>query len=181
MALKIVQTRKRLLVFYLPAFLTGILYVNLTVRQMAADVGIFSKYFLEQYRTSEIVTGEYLLYLLPVRILPFLVLLGLAFTKMRKAAAMLFLIWTGFSSGLLLSMSTLSLGIKGSILCLVGVFPQFLFYVPAYLLILWYSYTYPRGEWNLQKSLVSGVMLLMGLLMELYVNPSLVRAFLGTL
>lgn len=179
--MKILQTRKRLLVFYMPAFLAGILYVNLTVGRMSADAGIFSSYFLEQYQATEIVTGEYLLYLLPVRILPFLVLLGLAFTKMRKAAAVLFLVWTGFSSGFLLSMAVLSLGIKGIILCLAGVFPQFLFYVPAYLLVLWYSYSYPRGEWNLQKSIGSGVMILMGLIMELYVSPSLIRVFLRTL
>ncbi len=179
--MKIFHTKKQLLAFYMPGFLFGILYVNLADKQLGADLGIFSEYFLKQYRMTEIIAAEYLWYLLRSRMIPFLALLGLAFTKFRKISVILFLIWTGFSSGVLMSMAVFSMGIRGIILCIVGIMPQFLFYIPAYLVVLWYSYTHPRGQWNIQKSIFTGLMVLLGLIMEVYVNPLLMKVFLGTL
>lgn len=181
MPLKMFHVKRQLLALFMSGFLLGILYVNLEAEQFAAGAGIFSEYFLKQYQQVEILTGEYIWYLLQVRLIPFLVMLGAAFTKFRKGAAVLFLIWTGFSAGLLFSMAVLGMGVKGSILCVIGMLPQFLFYIPAYLIVLWYAYCYPRMQWNVQKSLVSGGMLLIGLILELYVNPVLVGAFLKTL
>ena len=95
------------------------------------EPGIFSTYFLEQYQSVDIVAGEYLWYLIRVRVIPFLVLSGLALTKARKAAAVLFLVWTGISGGILISLAVIDMGIKGSILCITGMLPQFIFYIPA--------------------------------------------------
>uniref|UniRef100_UPI003216A65F stage II sporulation protein M n=2 Tax=Faecalicatena contorta TaxID=39482 RepID=UPI003216A65F len=159
----------------------GILYVNLIMKQYTAEPGIFSDYFLKQYQSVSIVAEEYIWYLIKIRAVPFLILLGLAFTKMRKAASIAFLVWTGFSSGMLLSMAVLSMGIKGSILCIVGILPQFLLYVPAYMVIIWYSYTYPQNKWNTQKSIFLGLTMLVGIILEAYVNPILMQGYLRTL
>lgn len=121
--MKMFHVKRQLLALFMPGFLLGILYVNLEAEQFAAGAGIFSEYFLKQYRAADILTGEYIWYLLQVRLLPFLVLLGSAFTKFRKAAVILFLIWTGFSAGLLFSMAVLGMGVKGSILCIAGMLP----------------------------------------------------------
>lgn len=179
--MKILHTRKQLFIYFMPGFLFGILYVNLIMKKYTADAGIFSDYFLKQYQTAEIIAEEYIWYLIKVRAVPFLVLLGLAFTKLRKAASIAFLMWTGFSSGMLFSMAVLSMGIKGSILCIVGILPQFLLYIPAYMVIIWYSYTYPQNRWNTQKSVFIGLTMAVGILLEAYVNPMLMQAFLGTL
>ena len=84
--MKMFHVKRQLLALFMPGFLLGILYVNLEAEQFAAGAGIFSEYFLKQYRAADILTGEYIWYLLQVRLLPFLVLLGSAFTKFRKAA-----------------------------------------------------------------------------------------------
>lgn len=165
----------------MPGFLLGILYVNLIMKQYTAEPGIFSDYFLKQYQSVSIVAEEYIWYLIKIRAVPFLILLGWAFTKMRKAASIAFLVWTGFSSGMLLSMAVLSMGIKGSILCIVGILPQFLLYVPAYMVIIWYSYTYPQNKWNTQKSIFLGLTMLVGIILEAYVNPILMQGYLRTL
>lgn len=165
----------------MPGFLFGVLYVNLIMKKYTAEPGIFSDYFLKQYQSAQIVAGEYMWYLLRVRAVPFLVLLGLAFTKIRKAASVTFIVWTGFSGGMLLSMAVLGMGIKGSILCMVGILPQFLLYVPAYMVVIWYSYTYPQNRWNTQKSIFIGLAMTVGILLEAYINPILMQAFLGTL
>ena len=85
--MKMFHVKRQLLALFMPGFLLGILYVNLEAEQFAAGAGIFSEYFLKQYRAADILTGEYIWYLLQVRLLPFLVLLGSAFTKFRKAAS----------------------------------------------------------------------------------------------
>ena len=85
--MKIFHTRKQLLAFFMPGFLLGIVYVNFFAVKYMAEPGIFSTYFLEQYQSVDIVAGEYLWYLIRVRIFPFLVLSGLVLTKARKAAA----------------------------------------------------------------------------------------------
>lgn len=179
--MKILHTRKQLFVFFMPGFLLGILYVNLIMKKYAAEPGIFSDYFLKQYQTAEIVAQEYVWYLVKIRVTPFLLLLGLAFTKVRKTSSIVFLVWTGFSSGMLLSMAVLSMGIKGSILCIIGIFPQFLLYIPAYMVVIWYSYTYPKNKWNTQKSVFVAMMMAAGLILEAYINPVLMHAFLSTL
>ena len=179
--MKIFHTRKQLLVFFMPGFLLGIIYVNFIAVKYMAEPGIFSSYFLEQFRSADIVAEEYLWYLVRVRIFPFLVLAGLSLTKARKLSAVLFLVWTGISGGILISLAVSSMGIKGTILCMVGLFPQFLFYIPAYLVLIWYAYTYPGSQWNRQKSIFVSFMMAAGLILEIYVNPLLVQGFLSTL
>ena len=108
-------------------------------------------------------------------------MLGRSFTKMRKIAAVLFLVWTGISGGILISTAVISMGIKGSLLCTVGILPQFVFYVPAYLILIWYCYSYPKSQWNRQKAVFAALAVSVGMILEIFVNPSLVRAFLSTL
>ncbi|MEJ8734928.1 MULTISPECIES: stage II sporulation protein M [Mediterraneibacter] len=179
--MKILHTRKQLFIFFMPGFLIGIFYINLLAKHYVAEPGIFSDYFLKQFGNVEIVIEEYIWYLLRVRVLPFLLLLGISFTRVRKIAAVLFLVWTGISSGILLSAAVLELGIKGSLLCMVGILPQFLFYIPAYLVLLWYCYSYPKNHWNSQKTVFVSSMIFIGIIVEAYVNPILVEAFLSTL
>ena len=178
---KILHTRKQILGLYMLGFLSGIFYANLTGNQLGLNWGIFSEYFLERYKELEIIVSEYIFYIFRVRMIPFLVLLGLAFTNLGKVSVISFILCTGFSSGVLLSMSVLYMGVKGVILCVIGILPQFLCYIPACLVVLWYSYTYPKGQWNLQKSIFTGVMLVLGVILEVYVNPIFVKMFIGIL
>lgn len=179
--MKILHTRKQMFAFFMPGFLFGIIYVNLIAKQYTAQPGIFSDYFLKQYAAADVVAREYILYLVRIRILPFLLILGLSFTKLRKLSAFLFLLWTGFSSGMLLSMAVLGMGIKGSILCVVGILPHFLLYIPAYVVVLWYCWGYPVNQWNQQKTVFVVLTMVMGIVLEAYVSPIWMKWFLGTL
>ena len=196
--MKIFHSRKQFLVFFMPGFLLGIVYVNFIARQYMAEPGIFSDFFLNQFQSVSIDAREYIWYLLRLRAVPFLALAGLSLTRAGKASAVLFLVWTGISAGILISAAVLNLGIKGSLLCLVGLFPQFLLYIPAYVVLLWYCYTVPQTHWNRQKTIfVSLAMsqthwnrqktifvslaMSVGILLEIYINPMIVKAFLSVL
>lgn len=165
----------------MPGFLLGIVYVNFIARKYIAEPGIFSDFFLNQFQSVSIDVKEYIWYLLRLRAVPILALAGLSFTKAGKAAAVLFLIWTGISAGILISAAVLNMGIKGSILCLVGLFPQFLLYIPAYVVLLWYCYTVPQTHWNRQKTIFVSLAMSVGIILEMYVNPIIVKAFLSVL
>ena len=119
--MRIFHTKKMMFVLFVLGFLIGILYVNLASGQFAADSGVFSDYFLNQYASVTIHTEEYVIYLMGVRLVPFLIMVGLSFTKMRKFSAYIFLVWTGFSGGMLLSMAAYSMGSRGILLCIAAV------------------------------------------------------------
>ena len=120
---------------------------------------------------------SYLPYLLRLRIVPLILLAAASLTRLRKAAAMLFLVWTGFTGGVAVSSAADGLGLKGSLLCAVSLLPQFLFYIPAFVILLWYCLSAPRTQWNRQKTMFVLAAVAAGILLELYINPGLVRAF----
>lgn len=171
--------KKQMFAFFMPGFFLGILYVNFIAKKYVAEPEIFSEYFLTKFYTVRIDPGEYLLYLMRIRLVPLCVLSFLSLTKMRKVSSVTFLIWTGFTGGVVISSAAEGLGISGSLLCMVAVFPQFLFYVPAYLVLLWYCFSAPQIGWNRQKTVFIVLMTAVGLILELYVNPVLVKGFLA--
>lgn len=179
--MEIFQTRKQTLAFFMPGFLSGILYVNFIAKQYLAEPGIFSPVFLERFAQISISADTYLQMLLRLRALPFLVLFGASMTRARKAASVLFLIWTGFSAGALLSQVYIDMGLRGGILCMAGIMPQFLFYIPAYLVLLEYCRSYPSNRWNRQKTCFSGIMIAAGIASELYANPPLMKWLISLL
>lgn len=179
--MKILHTRKQLLALFMPGFIIGIIYANMIVKRYLVSPDIFSDYFLKQYAVADIVVQEYFFYLVRVRILPFLLVMGLVFTKFRKISAMMVILWTGFSGGMILTLASISIGIKGILLCIVGILPQFLLYVPAYAVIVFHCLAYPRSRWNSQKTVFAIGMMLIGMILEMYVNPVLMRGFLGIL
>lgn len=112
---------------------------------------------------------------------PVLILGALGCTKLRKGIVAAFVLWTGFSSGLLFTSAVIKMGVKGIILCLIALIPQFLFYAAGYLALLWYLYTYPQVRWNLTKTVIFLLLMAVGILLECYVNPVIMQMFIQTL
>ena len=85
------HTGKRILTLFMPGFLFGIIYTNFIARQYVAEPEVFSDYFFNSsFLQTRIVAQEFIWYVLKVRAIPFAVLLGLAFTKMRKSDCIAF-------------------------------------------------------------------------------------------
>ena len=175
--MKIFHTGRQWLALFMVGFLAGIIYVNLMADQYSGGADLFSSYFLNQLQAMEVKTGEYLWYLLKARGIPLAIVILISRTRAKKTGAGIFLLWTGISAGVLISTAILELGIRGSLLCVIGVFPQFLFYIPAILLILLYCWKWPQCHWERQKTVFVAWMMLTGIFSELYINPVLLRAF----
>lgn len=173
--------KKKLYTCVLFTFLAGILYVNLVAKELGETNEVFDTYTLKQYQNIDIDAGRYFIYILKIRIVPIGVVLGLMFTRVRKIAVWGTISWTCFLGGVLITNAILSLGIKGSLLCLAAGFPHMLFYFVTYVIVLWYGLIYPQAHWNLSKTVfITGIMLA-GILVEAYVNPVIVKLFIGIL
>lgn len=179
--MRIFHSKKQLAAFFMPGFVLGIIYMNFIADKYMAEPGIFNEYFLNQFQTVYIDAKEYIWYLLKVRVLPIVILYALSNTRASKLSAVLYVLWTGITGGILVTSAVDSLGLKGSFLCMTGLFPQFAFYIPAYMILLWYCYNAPGNSWNRQKTIFVILCMAVGIISELYINPVFVKAFLSVL
>ena len=152
------RKKYQLPMLYLIGFGTGILYANFIAKNYVTMTGIFHEYFLNQYTQVKII--------------------NLGFRRLTAAGMLL---WTGFAAGILSVAAVLRMGLCGMLLCIAGIFPQYIFYVPAYLLLIRYYYRYPQSEWNGTKTGFTVMMIVVGILSEVYLNPGIVRWFVKVL
>lgn len=179
--MSIQNVKKVLLGLFMFGFLVGIIYANLFAKAYILSMGIFDDYFLSGYRGTDLNTGEYIFYIARIRMIP-VFLLGIAMcTNFKKIAGGICLIWTGFSGGLILTSSVLKMGIKGILLCLIGIIPHYICYIAAYLMLLLYIFTYPDIRWSGTKSVSFLLFLLLGIISECYINPVLMDIFIKAL
>lgn len=170
------QIKNQLLMIILAVgFLIGILYENITARKYGVTVEIFQPYYLEQFLNTEISIEKYLLYVARVRFLPFAFLWLLGCLKWKKIFSVITVAWTGFLTGVLFVSAVVLLGVKGLLICVASIFPHILFYGMAYGMTLIYMFFYPKKQWNISKTVFVCLMLLIGILLEAYVNPFIVR------
>lgn len=175
------QNKTYIIMFCILGFFGGILYANFISNQVFSTSGIFSEYFLSQYPSIEMISEEYIFYVLRIRLVPLIFLILLGQTKIRKLMISIFLFWIGFSSGILIVSSIFRLGMKGVLLFVIGIMPQFVFYVLGYAMIIWYFYTYPMSKWNYSKTIFLCSMFVFGIITEVYVNPILMKLFVRTI
>ena len=179
--MRIRESKRCFILFCMLGFLAGIMYTNLLSRDYIASMGSFSDYFLEQYGQTSIDGEEFLWFVLQKRSLPLILVCALGCTRLRRAVAVGFLAWTGFSGGILMTSAVLQTGIRGIFLCLAALFPHFLFYGAAWVILLWYFFQYPKMEWNRMKTLGFLLLTAVGMLLECYVNPVLLKWMIGSL
>lgn len=179
--MRISDRRKHFILLYMLGFFFGILYANVVSKDYVAAVGIFNEYFLNQFVQTEIVVQDYLWYILRIRIMPLVALGVMGCLRIRKAVVVCFLLWTGLLCGILFTSAVMKMGLKGIVLCLVAALPQFILYIAGYVLVLWYLYNYPVSRWNMTKTVAFAVFISLGILLECYVNPILMKMFLKTI
>ena len=178
---KIRENKKHFVLFYMAGFFIGVLYANLMSRDYITSIGILDNFFLEQYAQVEINTAEFMWYVAYIRFLPAVLLFALGCTRIRKGIALAYISWTGFSCGMILVAAVMKMGVKGIILCLISLVPHMLCYVAAYLMLLWFLYAYPGIRWNMSKTVCFLLFMLVGIILECYVNPVIMKMFLKTL
>ena len=89
------------------------------------------------------------------------------------------IVWLGFVFGILLKLFYLWYGMKGMGLLLVSMLPHYLFYIMAYGLLYW---NFEKNRMRMRKNyfpvVIAVAVVIMGIVLESYVNPFLVGGYL---
>lgn len=172
--------RQQLFFDFLACFLAGILLANLLDADIFQENGSLTRYYLKQFQYSCVQSQELLWHVCGNRLTLFLALLVLGSIPRGKLTHAVFVAWSGFAYGYFCVMALCGFGAKGLLLCLLALFPQFLFYVPVYLGLVELSER--RRERKRFRYLLAVLLLLAGLsagmLLESYINPIILQKIL---
>lgn len=132
--------KKLFVLLFMAGLLGGVLFANLFGQDYLNHTGILSEYFLSKYKHMEIDYGDLFFYVLGKRAGGFAFLWIMGVTVLGCPAVWLYLIWYGFSAGLILSMSVMKFGVKGILISVGGIMPQYLIYIPLMIFFLYKVY-----------------------------------------
>lgn len=182
-----------MMLILLTGFLMGLFITNLQKDSLTAKDGILSSDLLFYMKYSKVETSALFCYILRERIKIVIILCVLSTTWLGMVASYTCSAWMGFSFGSLCMTSVIRYGLKGIILILAGIFPQCIVYFPAaFLLLSWsrelcrvlyYTADY-HGDRNREirkkalQYLALVVVVVIGCILESYVNPGIVKGLL---
>lgn len=178
----------------LGAFTAGIFVANLMGREAVSNAGILNDYFVEKFQYTEINGQNLFFYIIGERVPMLLLLLLLTLTSLGIAGGILMLDWQGFSVGFMLSTAIAKYGMKGILLILGSLFPQYVFYFPVYILYCYLAVylrrrmykdragngsdrRYIYGAWLIAAIGILAVFIT-GIFLESYINPTILKKIL---
>lgn len=173
-------------------FLIGLALVYLGQQKIVENTGFLDSISVERVAQLEIDKSMFFVYSVRERIGPAALLVLLAAAGAGGLAVCLYLVWTGFCAGVILSVLSLRYGIRGLLLFLGGTLPQIFLLIPAYLMLFQWCVSFPGRSGMLKAGtggkavfkavrlgslLTAAVLLVLGCLAESYVNPVILRRF----
>lgn len=178
----------------LGTFVVGIFIANLMGQESVSNAGILNNYFIEKFQYSQINGENLFFYIIGERMPVMLLLLLLIYSSLGVICGIFMLGWQGFSIGFMLSCGVAKYGIKGMLLVLGGLFPQYLIYFPVYIFYCYFAIFLRRRLYGEGKAISSeqkyvyGVGLLAmlvllliyitGIFLESYINPIILKNIL---
>ena len=164
-------------------FLVGFILGNALMKTRGADLvkkfPFLNEESLLYLKDADIEKGDYLKYLLRNR---FWFVVGMVVMATTYLGIMMaYLMTFGFGSMLAVFFKMLieEYGLKGLLLGIVSIFPQYLFYFPAFFLLMgWCIRFRKKGEWEKGRLIVITVLVCLGCLAEAYINLGFLQEFL---
>ena len=170
------RNRNRLLMLCVGVgFLIGIIYENIVSGKQVVISELFLKSNLQRYLQTDIIIKKYLWYVVKERVFFLAIVCLLGCMRWKKVFVICLLSMFGFLGGILTVSAVIQLGMKGILFCLIGILPHGLFYGIGYSILINYWFRFPERQWNRTKMLFLVVMFLVGIIVETYVNPILVK------
>lgn len=184
-------------VMFAAGFVAGILLMNIGKDVMLDGTGFLDEYSLCQMKYMTVESSVFFFYVLKKRLGQAGCLMLLSTTYLGLVTVYAYTGWLGASLGMLLGASVLRYGVKGILLVVTSVFPHYLIYVPAWWMLLksarelCITVCFPAaspaiysGEKKAEVRrhirsfvMVAGVVII-GAMIESYVNPKLVMSLL---
>lgn len=174
---------------YLLSFLAGIVLANALGVEQLRQYGVLNEYFIKQLLYASINYDDLLFYVAENRGTVFFLLFLLGITRLGIPAHFVYLAWNGFSFGVAMVSVIINFGIRGILVLCALLFPQYLFYIPLYLILFGLTCYLGKKEMIRQSSsgrfsrtalFFGGVLVVfglffMGIMTESYVNPRVMK------
>lgn len=181
------------LYLFLGSFLLGVIVMNMGNETLLSENGIFSTASINRLKYIEIDNGRFLRYVLKNRAGEGIALILLSTTGIGVISVYACIVWQGLLAGMTITAALIRFGVRGFLLLLGGMFPHQMLLIPAEIMLLGWCYencteghftsgymnSYPGGR--KQRFLRQGIMLLwisivilIGSILESYVNPILI-------
>ena len=177
--LKYKNKNQLLMILLVVGFFIGVIYENIIFKRQFVTTEIFSKSNLQRFLQTDVIAEKYFWYVIKDRLFFLLLICVLGCTKWKKTVVTVCLLLVGFFTGTLCVASALVFGMKGILLCIAGLLPHMLFYGLLYGLLFTYWFHYPEKQWNRVKLLFVFLTFIIGILLEIYVNPIIVKLIIG--
>lgn len=171
--------------------LLGTIFANLFKDIYLSDITLTNSMNISKINTLQINYGSLLKFVLENNYKKYFLLWILSATVIGIPFMVLFIVYHGFCTGFIISISTMQYGLKGILLFLAYIFPQYLIYIPIYIFALWKGYDmcinmYYNTKTNMKSKmgvvierlpfiLVLAVMLLLGSIVETYFNTFILQ------
>ncbi len=185
------------LYLYLGGFILGIIVTNICRNYFLGDMDLLNAASLSRMKYLEIDKNAFFVYAIRERMGTTLILCLVATTYIGILLVSMYAVWLGVMSGVFLSIAAIRYGIKGILLVLAGILPQYILFVPACIMLMNWCYQICAGMYFPHKVFESGygnhkqyylkklmqLFIILGVVMagsmvESYVNPILLTSFL---
>ncbi len=177
-----------LLTIFTVGVFAGMVVMNLGKSALLENTGLLDEYTLYQMKYMTVDSSALFYYVLGQRMKSLLILAVLSTTYLGIFVCGGITFWYGVCAGAFLAASVLRYGIKGILLVVVGLFPHYVIYVPAMILmLLWCMRIYgkiylDKSEISISRALIQllGILLVfsVGCVLEGFLNPFFLRGFL---
>ncbi len=181
------------LALFFCGFSLGVLFLNFWWKSRGRQIEAAAIAALASFSAQEVPDRDFFLRLLQLRGIPLLLGLLSAVTIFGVIVSVLAVLILGFLAGGLLTLGLLELGIKGGVLALGFLLPQYFFYMAAIILLGeivfsislrgWTTMKIPLGEYGRYGGpilLLLGIYLA-GIFLEAYASPEIVDFLISVL
>lgn len=171
--------RNHLILVFLIGFLLGNVLMKTKGADLVKEFPFLNEESLLFLKDADIEKGDYLKYLLRNRLWFVVGMVVLATTYL--GIMMAYLMTFGFGSMFAVFFKTLieEYGLKGLLLGIVSIFPQYLFYFPAFFLLMGWCIRFgKKSKLDKGRLAVITVLVCLGCLVEAYINLGFLQEFL---
>lgn len=173
---------EKLLLFYMVGVLLGIVLLQFPDQEFLSRYGFFSESTIEQLRFMDVNGKGLFFYCLRNRGIIAVLLIVFALTNLAPVIAAVFVGWVGLGTGAWITVASIRYGIQGPLLYIAVIMPQALCYLPAFIFYIRWMMGYHMGKERVFSKMaqlfVIFALFLLGILLESYVNPILLKNFI---
>lgn len=169
----------RYYIVILAGVVAGTLLANLAIDNVTDKIGIFNPDFKNAFANVNLDGTLYLRYIFAMRLKEYIGLWLVLLTPAAIAGIYVFMAVVGVSTGMMVSVSVMNMGVKGMFIYAVSLLPQYIIYAAAVFFIVSYI---EKRHITMKKTtvaiIISFLFLITGTLYETYISPVLIGKLL---